>query len=96
MIVASLADARSITWHTAGAACSHHESRMPDRPSWGEADSPTGMFESSNISDAEEFPGAKLGANSAWHRAIPSHIQPELLQVDSTPGDAQPPPATEV
>ncbi len=42
------------------------------------------LFDSSNVSAANEFPGAKLGANNARHQATPGHVQPELPQVNGT------------
>jgi hypothetical protein len=47
-----------------------------------------------NISAANEFLGAKLGANDARHQATPGHVQPELPQVNGTQGDTRPHPAT--
>jgi hypothetical protein len=53
----------------------------------GAIPSPGGCSNKSNISDAKEFLGAKLGANDASCQATPGHTQPESPQVNSPQGD---------
>jgi hypothetical protein len=48
------------------------------------------------ISGANEIWGAKLGANTHHHLAMPGHVRPQSLLADGTPGHVQPCPATAI